>query len=145
MNLIIGCSVHRVLTVWPKFLLLNPEVIWSTEPFQNCFRLFFFLFTFMIAGNVFVFFFQRTKDLDTPELLEQIPALQQLLFRVLGCQVILNLSCFGKNIALQICGTIPSCLYHNSEHSILQYSLYSFFSHKELRSIILWFSLHFQW
>lgn len=28
----------------------------------------------------------RTKDLDTPELLEQIPALQQLLFRVLGCQ-----------------------------------------------------------
>ncbi|KAG8367444.1 hypothetical protein BUALT_Bualt16G0072800 [Buddleja alternifolia] len=28
----------------------------------------------------------RTKDLDTPELLEHLPALQQLLFRVLGCQ-----------------------------------------------------------
>ncbi|CDP10454.1 unnamed protein product [Coffea canephora] len=28
----------------------------------------------------------RTKDLDTPELLEQLPSLQQLLFRVLGCQ-----------------------------------------------------------
>ncbi|KAI3694833.1 hypothetical protein L1987_77814 [Smallanthus sonchifolius] len=28
----------------------------------------------------------RTKDLDTPELLEQLPALQQLLSRVLGCQ-----------------------------------------------------------
>ncbi|XP_010541947.1 PREDICTED: putative clathrin assembly protein At5g35200 [Tarenaya hassleriana] len=28
----------------------------------------------------------RTKDLDTPGLLEQLPALQQLLFRVLGCQ-----------------------------------------------------------
>ncbi|KAA8535157.1 hypothetical protein F0562_030160 [Nyssa sinensis] len=28
----------------------------------------------------------RTKDLDTPELLEQLPALQQLLYRVLGCQ-----------------------------------------------------------
>ncbi|KAJ9129550.1 hypothetical protein P3X46_033787 [Hevea brasiliensis] len=28
----------------------------------------------------------RTKDLDTAELLEQLPALQQLLFRVLGCQ-----------------------------------------------------------
>ncbi|KAF9625013.1 hypothetical protein IFM89_017062 [Coptis chinensis] len=28
----------------------------------------------------------RTRDLDTAELLEQIPALQQLLFRVLGCQ-----------------------------------------------------------
>ncbi|KAL1822713.1 hypothetical protein ACET3Z_009491 [Daucus carota] len=28
----------------------------------------------------------RTKDLDTPELLDQLPALQQLLFRVLGCQ-----------------------------------------------------------
>ncbi|KAL4571454.1 hypothetical protein LXL04_018214 [Taraxacum kok-saghyz] len=28
----------------------------------------------------------RTKDLDTPDLLEQLPALQQLLFRVLGCQ-----------------------------------------------------------
>ncbi|GFS35685.1 ENTH/ANTH/VHS superfamily protein [Actinidia rufa] len=27
----------------------------------------------------------RTKDLETPELLEQLPALQQLLFRVLGC------------------------------------------------------------
>ncbi|GMI95164.1 hypothetical protein like AT5G35200 [Hibiscus trionum] len=28
----------------------------------------------------------RTKDLETAELLEQLPALQQLLFRVLGCQ-----------------------------------------------------------
>ncbi|XP_027329252.1 putative clathrin assembly protein At5g35200 isoform X2 [Abrus precatorius] len=28
----------------------------------------------------------RTKDLDTAELLEQLPALQQLLFRVIGCQ-----------------------------------------------------------
>ncbi|XP_004287277.1 PREDICTED: putative clathrin assembly protein At5g35200 [Fragaria vesca subsp. vesca] len=28
----------------------------------------------------------RTKDLDTVELLEHLPALQQLLFRVLGCQ-----------------------------------------------------------
>ncbi|XP_021276791.1 putative clathrin assembly protein At5g35200 [Herrania umbratica] len=28
----------------------------------------------------------RMKDLDTAELLEQLPALQQLLFRVLGCQ-----------------------------------------------------------
>ncbi|KAL2929711.1 hypothetical protein RDABS01_035121 [Bienertia sinuspersici] len=28
----------------------------------------------------------RTKDLDTAELLEQLPALQQLLYRVLGCQ-----------------------------------------------------------
>ncbi|XP_024980286.1 putative clathrin assembly protein At5g35200 isoform X1 [Cynara cardunculus var. scolymus] len=28
----------------------------------------------------------RTRDLDTPELLEQLPALQQLLYRVLGCQ-----------------------------------------------------------
>lgn len=31
---------------------------------------------------------QRTKDLDTPDLLEQLPALQQLLYRVIGCQVI---------------------------------------------------------
>ncbi|KZV14192.1 clathrin assembly protein [Dorcoceras hygrometricum] len=29
----------------------------------------------------------RTKDLDTPELLEHLPSLQQLLFRVLGCMV----------------------------------------------------------
>ncbi|KAL0337487.1 UNVERIFIED_CONTAM: putative clathrin assembly protein [Sesamum calycinum] len=28
----------------------------------------------------------RMKDLDTPQLLEQLPALQQLLYRVLGCQ-----------------------------------------------------------
>ncbi|XP_023734011.1 putative clathrin assembly protein At5g35200 [Lactuca sativa] len=28
----------------------------------------------------------RTRDLDTPELLQQLPALQQLLYRVLGCQ-----------------------------------------------------------
>ncbi|XP_004508453.1 putative clathrin assembly protein At5g35200 [Cicer arietinum] len=28
----------------------------------------------------------RTKDLDTAELLEQLPALQQLLYRVIGCQ-----------------------------------------------------------
>ncbi|KAL8136080.1 hypothetical protein AgCh_010615 [Apium graveolens] len=28
----------------------------------------------------------RTRDLDTPELLDHLPALQQLLFRVIGCQ-----------------------------------------------------------
>ncbi|KAJ8562328.1 hypothetical protein K7X08_011619 [Anisodus acutangulus] len=28
----------------------------------------------------------RTKDLDTPELLEQLPAFQQLLYRIIGCQ-----------------------------------------------------------
>ena len=32
-------------------------------------------------------FFQRTKDLDTAELLEQLPTLQQLLHRVIDCQV----------------------------------------------------------
>lgn len=31
---------------------------------------------------------QRTRELDTPDLLEQLPALQQLLFRLLACQVI---------------------------------------------------------
>ncbi|KAL3651430.1 hypothetical protein CASFOL_004432 [Castilleja foliolosa] len=30
--------------------------------------------------------FRRTKDLDTKELLEHLPALQQLMYRVLGCQ-----------------------------------------------------------
>lgn len=38
---------------------------------------------------------QRTKDLDTAELLEQLPALQELLYRVLGCQVIHDLI-FGE-------------------------------------------------
>ncbi|RAL50149.1 hypothetical protein DM860_007823 [Cuscuta australis] len=28
----------------------------------------------------------KTKDLDTPDLLEQLPSLQQLLYRVIGCQ-----------------------------------------------------------
>lgn len=47
---------------------------------------------------------QRTKDLDTAELLEHLPALQLLLFRVLGCQVILwmlsikhQCTCFTHN------------------------------------------------
>ncbi|KAG6424187.1 hypothetical protein SASPL_114600 [Salvia splendens] len=31
--------------------------------------------------------YRRTKDLDTPDLLEHLPALQQLLHRVIGCQV----------------------------------------------------------
>lgn len=30
---------------------------------------------------------QRTKDLGTAELLEQLPSLQQLLHRLLGCEV----------------------------------------------------------
>ena len=38
-------------------------------------------------GNFICEFCQRTKDLDTAELLEQLPALQQLLNRVIGCQV----------------------------------------------------------
>lgn len=29
----------------------------------------------------------RTRELDTVELLEHLPALQQLLFRLMGCQV----------------------------------------------------------
>ena len=29
----------------------------------------------------------RTRELDTEELLEQLPALQQLLHRLMGCQV----------------------------------------------------------
>jgi len=38
----------------------------------------------LIAANLM----QRTKDLDAAELLEHLPSLQQLLYRVLGCQVI---------------------------------------------------------
>ncbi|KAK1403511.1 Phosphoinositide-binding clathrin adaptor [Heracleum sosnowskyi] len=30
--------------------------------------------------------FPKTRDLDTPELLDHLPALQQLLFRIIGCQ-----------------------------------------------------------
>lgn len=39
---------------------------------------------------------QRTKDLDTVELLDQLPALQQLLYRVLGCQVTIVLFCMAS-------------------------------------------------
>lgn len=37
--------------------------------------------------TVVVYTVQRTRDLDTADLLEQLPALQQLLFRLLACQV----------------------------------------------------------
>lgn len=36
----------------------------------------------------------RTRSLCCPDLLEQLPALQQLLFRLIGCQVKSNSSCF---------------------------------------------------
>lgn len=31
--------------------------------------------------------YSRTRDLDDEELLEQLPALQQLLYRLVGCRV----------------------------------------------------------
>lgn len=59
---------------------------------------------------------QRTKDLDTAELLEHLPALQQLLFRVLGCQVIhftarnewvyVMVLCSQTNLGLTACSII---------------------------------------
>lgn len=61
--------------------------------FLSCVHVLNHLFIFSIKKldcfeNPYHIFMQRTKDLDTTELLEQLPALQQLLFRVLGCQVI---------------------------------------------------------
>ncbi|KAL4303623.1 hypothetical protein GQ457_10G029980 [Hibiscus cannabinus] len=41
----------------------------------------------------------RTKDLDTAEVLEHLPALQQLLFRVLGCQPI---GAAAHNLVIQL-------------------------------------------
>lgn len=32
--------------------------------------------------------YSRTRDLDGEELLEQLPALQQLLYRLIGCRVL---------------------------------------------------------
>lgn len=45
-----------------------------------------FRLPFLISSNIQILM-QRMKDLDTPDLLEHLPALQQLLHRVLGCQV----------------------------------------------------------
>lgn len=45
-----------------------------------------------VRMNKMVQFLQRTKDLETAELLEQLPSLQQLLYRLLGCQV-MSASC----------------------------------------------------
>lgn len=42
-----------------------------------------------VRMNKMVQFLQRTKDLETAELLEQLPSLQQLLHRLLDCQVML--------------------------------------------------------
>lgn len=46
---------------------------------------------------------QRTRDLSTSELLEQLPALQQLLYRLLGCQVSLlrNISLIQASLSTQ--------------------------------------------
>jgi hypothetical protein len=43
--------------------------------------------------HVYLFFKQghsKTRDLDSEELLEQLPALQQLLYRLVGCRVIMQ-------------------------------------------------------
>lgn len=47
-----------------------------------------FVMLFGIKGLISLIHFpQRTKELDTPDLLRQLPALQQLLSRLLDCQV----------------------------------------------------------
>lgn len=47
-----------------------------------------FVMLFEIKGLISLIHFpQRTKELDTPDLLRQLPALQQLLSRLLDCQV----------------------------------------------------------
>lgn len=85
-----------IVTFLPKFVskLRKFFRILSEDHFHICLPCITFIFwnlslvllwqLELIAENLM----QRTKDLDTAELLEQLPALQQLLFRVLGCQVI---------------------------------------------------------
>ena len=52
--------------------------------------------------------YSRTRDLDGEELLVQLPALQQLLYRLIGCRVLFNLLfvyliiCSVK-LSLQLC------------------------------------------
>lgn len=46
--------------------------------------------------------YSRTRELDSEELLEQLPALQQLLYRLIGCKVIFILSTFHSYLSLQL-------------------------------------------
>lgn len=108
---------------------------------------------------------QRTKDLDTAELLEHLPALQLLLFRVLGCQVILfnvfNLvyyvSIFHIIVVLvttdefdcrSVCATEFSVfLLLFSSWLCIWLTVFAgnFYSHKGQQFITLWFSWPFHW
>ena len=48
--------------------------------------------------------YSRTRELDSEELLEQLPALQQLLYRLIGCRVsIFNLFNRPSKILYIIC------------------------------------------
>ncbi|CAI0389176.1 unnamed protein product [Linum tenue] len=63
---------------------------------------------------------QRTKDLETAELLEQLPALQQLLFRVLNCQPQgAAVSNFIIRLALAMVGKILQCLLFSMTSTLL--------------------------
>jgi hypothetical protein len=52
------------------------------------------IFSFLIMLTMYTLFchcsqgHSRTRDLDTEDLLEHLPALQQFLYRLLGCQVL---------------------------------------------------------
>lgn len=52
-------------------------------------------FTMLIS---FLQGYSRTRELDSEELLEQLPALQQLLYRLMGCRV---LSCESQDFYIQ--------------------------------------------
>ncbi|KAK8491187.1 hypothetical protein V6N11_037950 [Hibiscus sabdariffa] len=51
----------------------------------------------------------RTKDLDPAEVLEHLPALQQLLFRVLGCQVSMQFLLFASEMVFGNVSSISFC------------------------------------
>lgn len=71
--------------LWPFFLLVNflLDIVDLMHDLYNCLEK--YLTIVEIIMNLSST--QRTKDLDASELLEQLPAFQQLLFRVIGCQV----------------------------------------------------------
>lgn len=78
--------------------------------------------------------YSRTRDLDSEDLLEQLPALQQLLYRLVGCRVWNFFLSMGKLL-----------LEHSAMEVDKKIDGNFFFSQKALRLAIMLYSMLWLW
>lgn len=85
--------------------------------------------------------YSKTRDLDGEELLEQLPALQKLLYRLIGCRVLF----FISSVSDVDSSFLAFVSWLHLLISELSCPHYLFFSQKALLTTIMLYNMHLLW